>query len=76
MCDGLTVDALGELYGVHRATAAEVFGIDTSAVDAEQRRYAKTINFGLIYGMSAYGLARSRASSPLMWAMMRNSIWL
>jgi len=44
---------------VHRATAAEVFGIPTSAVSSEQRRYAKVINFGLIYGMSAYGLAKS-----------------
>jgi len=44
---------------VHRATAAEVFGIRTDQVSAEQRRYAKVINFGLIYGMSAYGLARS-----------------
>ena len=44
---------------VHRATAAEVFGVPTSQVSSEQRRYAKVINFGLIYGMSAYGLARS-----------------
>ncbi len=44
---------------VHRATAAEVFGIRTDEVSSEQRRYAKVINFGLIYGMSAYGLAHS-----------------
>ncbi len=44
---------------VHRATAAEVFGVATSQVSSEQRRYAKVINFGLIYGMSAYGLARA-----------------
>ncbi|MFN7713312.1 MAG: DNA polymerase I [Curvibacter sp.] len=44
---------------VHRATAAEVFGVPTSAVSSEQRRYAKVINFGLIYGMSAFGLAKS-----------------
>jgi DNA polymerase-1 len=44
---------------VHRATAAEVFSITTDQVSSEQRRYAKVINFGLIYGMSAYGLARS-----------------
>jgi DNA polymerase-1 len=43
---------------VHRATAAEIFGAEPKAVDAEQRRYAKVINFGLIYGMSAFGLAR------------------
>jgi DNA polymerase-1 len=42
---------------VHRATAAEIFNIEPQAVDAEQRRYAKVINFGLIYGMSAFGLA-------------------
>lgn len=43
---------------IHRATAAEVFGIAPTAVSNEQRRYAKVINFGLIYGMSAFGLAR------------------
>ncbi len=43
---------------VHRATAAEVFGVDPEAVTREQRRAAKAINFGLIYGMSAYGLAK------------------
>lgn len=43
---------------VHRATAAEVFGIVPDQVNAEQRRSAKAINFGLIYGMSAFGLAR------------------
>ena len=43
---------------VHNATAAEVFGITAEQVDAEQRRRAKAINFGLIYGMSAFGLAR------------------
>jgi DNA polymerase I len=42
---------------VHRATAAEVFGVAPGAVSSEQRRYAKVINFGLIYGMSAFGLA-------------------
>jgi DNA polymerase-1 len=44
---------------VHRATAAEVFGLEPEQVSSsEQRRYAKVINFGLIYGMSAYGLAK------------------
>jgi DNA polymerase-1 len=43
---------------VHQATAAEVFGVPLDAVSAEQRRSAKAINFGLIYGMSAFGLAR------------------
>jgi DNA polymerase-1 len=44
---------------VHRATAAEIFSVGTGQVTSEQRRYAKVINFGLIYGMSAYGLARA-----------------
>ena len=42
---------------VHQATAAEIFGISLDDVSSEQRRYAKVINFGLIYGMSAFGLA-------------------
>jgi DNA polymerase-1 len=49
--------AFGNGEDIHRATAAEVFGVETGAVSAEQRRFAKVINFGLIYGMSAYGLA-------------------
>jgi DNA polymerase-1 len=44
---------------IHRATAAEVFGLPLAEVGPEQRRYAKTINFGLIYGMGAFGLAQS-----------------
>ncbi len=43
---------------VHRATAAEVFGVDLAQVTTDQRRSAKAINFGLIYGMSAFGLAK------------------
>jgi len=42
---------------VHQATAAEIFGVPLDSVNSEQRRYAKVINFGLIYGMSAFGLA-------------------
>jgi DNA polymerase-1 len=52
----LAAFAAGE--DIHRATAAEIFGVEPAALDAEQRRYAKVINFGLIYGMSAFGLAR------------------
>lgn len=51
--------AFAEGMDVHRATASEVFGIEPTAVTSEQRRYAKTINFGLIYGMGAFGLAQS-----------------
>ena len=49
---------------VHRATAAEVFGVPLAEVTSEQRRYAKTINFGLIYGMGAFGLAQSLGIEP------------
>ena len=51
--------AFQEGQDVHRATAAEVFGGGLDGVTPEQRRYAKTINFGLIYGMGAFGLAQS-----------------
>jgi DNA polymerase-1 len=53
------LSAFREGQDIHRATAAEVFGIDLNEVSSEQRRYAKTINFGLIYGMGAFGLASS-----------------
>ncbi|WP_018717504.1 DNA polymerase I [Arhodomonas aquaeolei] len=55
--EGLT-RAFAEGADIHRATAAEVFGAEPAAVTDEQRRAAKAINFGLIYGMSAFGLAR------------------
>lgn len=50
--------AFREGLDVHRATAAEIFGVKLDAVDNNQRRSAKAINFGLIYGMSAFGLAK------------------
>ncbi|EJD6112472.1 DNA polymerase I [Morganella morganii subsp. morganii] len=50
--------AFAEGKDIHRATAAEVFGMPLDEVTADQRRSAKAINFGLIYGMSAFGLAR------------------
>lgn len=49
--------AFANAEDIHRATAAEVFSTPLDAVSSEQRRYAKVINFGLIYGMSAFGLA-------------------
>ncbi|MEN3111108.1 DNA polymerase I [Uliginosibacterium paludis] len=57
--DERLLEAFAQGEDVHRATAAEVFGVSSAEVSSEQRRYAKTINFGLIYGMSAHGLARS-----------------
>jgi DNA polymerase-1 len=51
--------AFNDGMDVHRATAAEVFNLASEEVTSEQRRYAKTINFGLIYGMGAYGLSQS-----------------
>jgi len=56
--DAGLLKAFAEEADVHRATAAEVFGIAPEAVTGEQRRSAKAINFGLIYGMSAFGLAK------------------
>ena len=57
--DASLLSAFREGLDVHRATAAEVFSVPVDQVSSEQRRYAKVINFGLIYGMSAYGLARN-----------------
>ncbi|MEM6707513.1 MAG: DNA polymerase I [Pseudomonadota bacterium] len=51
-------EAFANDQDIHRATAAEVFGADVEAVSDDQRRSAKAINFGLIYGMSAFGLGR------------------
>lgn len=56
--EGLT-KAFAQGLDVHRATASEVFGVPVDGVSSEQRRYAKTINFGLIYGMGAFGLSQS-----------------
>jgi DNA polymerase I len=56
--DERLLQAFADGEDVHRATAAEIFGVAPAEVLSEQRRYAKVINFGLIYGMSAFGLAR------------------
>ncbi|MCH9407993.1 DNA polymerase I [Pantoea agglomerans] len=52
------LDAFAQGEDIHRATASEVFGVALDKVSGEQRRSAKAINFGLIYGMSAFGLSR------------------
>ncbi len=56
--DERLLDAFAHGEDVHRATAAEIFGVTPLEVGPDQRRVAKSINFGLIYGMSAFGLAR------------------
>jgi DNA polymerase-1 len=56
--DARLLDAFARGEDIHRATAAEVFGVTPLEVAPEQRRAAKAINFGLIYGMSAFGLAK------------------
>jgi len=55
--DATLLSAFHSGEDVHRRTAAEIFGLSGEDVNSEQRRTAKTINFGLIYGMSAFGLA-------------------
>ena len=66
--DAGLIQAFAENRDVHRATAAEVFGVAPELVSDEMRRAAKAINFGLIYGMSAFGLARQlkidRSAAP------------
>lgn len=57
--DAALLKAFQSNMDVHRATASEVFGVLPEHVSSEQRRYAKVINFGLIYGMSSFGLARN-----------------
>ncbi len=56
--DPILLQAFREGRDIHRQTAALIFGVPEAAVSAEQRRVGKTINFGVVYGMSAYGLAQ------------------
>ncbi|NRQ44167.1 DNA polymerase I [Rheinheimera sp. YQF-2] len=56
--DKALLDAFAQGRDIHRATAAEVFGVKLDEVTSDQRRSAKAVNFGLIYGMSAFGLAK------------------
>lgn len=56
--DSGLVDAFTHGKDIHKATAAEIMAVDEAEVTSEQRRHAKAVNFGLIYGMSAFGLAR------------------
>lgn len=62
--DAGLLDAFHKGLDIHRATAAEVFGVTLDKVTPDQRRTAKVINFGLIYGMSAFGLAQNLAIEP------------
>lgn len=57
--DAGLIEAFAQGRDIHRATAAEVFGVSIDQVTGDQRRMAKVINFGLIYGMSAFGLAQN-----------------
>jgi len=56
--DPALLHAFHEGHDIHRATAGEIFGVAPAEVTADQRRYIKAVNFGLIYGMSAFGLAQ------------------
>ncbi len=72
--DAGLLSAFAEDRDVHQATAAEVFGVALEDVSADQRRLAKTINFGLIYGMSPFGLARQLGHRAQRRAAVRRAL--
>ena len=61
------INAFTQGKDIHRSTAAEIFGVALDEVTSEQRRNAKAINFGLIYGMSAFGLSRQLGIGPVSY---------
>jgi DNA polymerase-1 len=61
--DPQLLDAFRRGDDIHRATAVQIFGVDSAAVTPEMRRVAKTVNFGVIYGMSGYGLEQATSLS-------------
>lgn len=70
--DQALLDAFRDGKDIHAATAAEIIGVPIDQVSSEQRRRAKAVNFGLIYGMSAFGLA----NSSVFHAVKHKSIWI
>src|SRR5438046_9336298 len=56
--DPVLIDAFRAGQDIHMRTAVEVFGVDESIVDGDMRRMAKTVNFGILYGLSPFGLAQ------------------
>lgn len=62
-CDAHLIDAFRKGEDIHRATAAKIFGIDAEEVTREQRGIAKTANFGIMYGISAFGLSQRLGTS-------------
>ena len=70
------LSAFGSGADIHRATAAEVFGKAMDDVSNNERRAAKAINFGLMYGMSAFGLARAARHRPRRGAGLHRAVLL
>ena len=70
------LDAFSNNEDIHIRTASEVFGVDMKKVDYDQRRNAKAINFGLIYGMSAFGLSKQLSINRNLAAEYMNTCLL